>query len=80
MCGCDVNGVDVGKDKSRGKVCVDVMLMVWMLAKTSPRARMCVCGCDGGGVVNGVVNDVVSVFEDEGEAVNPFCPSSALLL
>ena len=41
---------------------------------------MCVCGCDGGGVVNGVVSDVVSVFEDEGEAVNPFCPSSALLL
>ena len=37
MCGCDVDSVDVGKDK--GKVCVDVMLIVWMLAKTSPRAR-----------------------------------------
>ena len=35
------------------------------------------CGCDVDGVVNGVVDDVVSVFEDEGEAVNPFCPSSA---
>ena len=40
MCGCDVDSVDVGKDKSKGKkVCVDVMLMVWTLAKTSPRAR-----------------------------------------
>ena len=39
MCGCDVDGVDVGKDKFKGKVCVDVMLVVWMLTKTSPRAR-----------------------------------------
>ena len=36
MCGCDVDRVDVGKDKSKGKVCVDVML-VWMLAKTRAR-------------------------------------------
>ena len=35
------------------------------------------CGCDVDGVVKGVVDDVVSVFEDESEAVNPFCPSSA---
>ena len=35
------------------------------------------CGCDVGGVVNGVVNDV-SEFEDKGEAVNPFCSVSAI--
>ena len=30
VCECDVDGVDVGKDKSKGKnMCVDVMLMVW---------------------------------------------------